>query len=217
MDLLWPPGFRIGLSDQSFSHLALQDVPDQTPGSLEKGEFVGKHALQENTHSEMASHIRRGHQHCILGKPEVGQVRGFGQNEEVSRRWRLNFGKLLSEVFNEDVVQAPAELLWFFADDFEAPVQCFQILFCDESPRLQSLLHVWILGGLGDLLKHLGAPLGIVSSVAKERDENFLRIFGWHKNFSPFFVVLLISLNSTRHVGEEELHKGKGLLTLLAQ
>ena len=101
----------------------------------------------------MARHVGSSDQHHVLGKAQVSQVCGFGQKEEVFPNRRLYFGEFLLEVLNEDVVQTPGKLLGFFANDFEALVQCFKILLRDKSPRFQSFLHVWILGCLAEFLK----------------------------------------------------------------
>jgi hypothetical protein len=85
----------------------------------------------------------------------------------VSGDWRLYFGEVFFKVFHEYLVQTPAQLHGFLADDFEAPIQRFQIFFRDESARFESLLHVWILGYLAELLIQLGGPLGVIPSVAK--------------------------------------------------
>jgi hypothetical protein len=49
-------------------------------------------------------------------------------------------------------------------------------------------------------LKRFGAPLGVVSRVAKQCHENFLGISGWHKNIFSFFKKLFfIGLTADFH------------------
>lgn len=63
--------------DQSFSHLAFDDVPDKTPSPLEERQLVSKYAFQKNTNAVVSGHVGCRDQHYVLGKPKMSQVGGF--------------------------------------------------------------------------------------------------------------------------------------------
>src|SRR6516162_5675755 len=94
----------------------------------------------------------------------------------MSRCWRLHFGKLASEIFQENLLQSSTKLDGLLSNDVEALIQRFEVLLCDKSSCLQSLLNIWIFGCLADFSIQLRAPLRIPASVTQEHKEHFLWI-----------------------------------------
>ena len=59
---------RIKRSSRQFKGvLALNGLPDQATGTLDKGELVGEAAFQQNTDAKVASHIGHCDQSNVLG------------------------------------------------------------------------------------------------------------------------------------------------------
>src|SRR6516225_10803165 len=110
----------------------------------------------------------------------MSQVDGLGENIQMPRRWRLDFREFSFEIINEHFVQASSQLDRFLVNHFKTLIESFKILVRNKSPCLQSLLHVGILSFLADLSIEIGCPLGVVPSIAKEQEENFLRILDGH-------------------------------------
>ena len=105
------------------SHLVLDQVPDQTPGSFNERELVRKAGLEQDAHPVVAAHIGCLDESHVLCDTQVNQMEGLGQDEKVLRRRRLDLGELLAELVDENVVKASIELHGLFADEFEALIE----------------------------------------------------------------------------------------------
>ena len=92
----------------SFLDVTCDDVSDEPSVAFKEGHFVGEYTFQKNTHAEVTCDIRRSDEHRVLCEPEVSQMDGFRQNEDMSRCWGLYFPEFSLEVLQEDLLETSA-------------------------------------------------------------------------------------------------------------
>src|SRR5215467_8992710 len=99
----------------------------------------------------------------------------FGQNEQVPGNRTLN------------LIQTTCKLHRLLADNLEASIKFFQTLLGDERTRVQGFFNLRVLCQLAKFLVYFPCSFSALANVAKERQEDVLRISGWH-DFSPSMI-----------------------------
>jgi hypothetical protein len=97
---------------------------DQTACPFSESELIGETTLQQYADTEVPSGVGHFDQSHVFTNAKMNELLRFGKDEQLSYHWRLNLGKVLAEVLNDDVVQASSELDGLLPDQFEALIEC---------------------------------------------------------------------------------------------
>src|SRR5579863_7270689 len=101
----------------------LDDVSDQSAGSLDEGELLGETGLEQHSDAVVAGHVGGGNQRHVLTDTQMSQVVGLSQYVELLGDRRIDLGQFLAEVFSEHFHQASVRLHRLLADKLEALVE----------------------------------------------------------------------------------------------
>ena len=144
-------------------------MSDETACPFGEGELIGKTTLQQYADTEMACHVGHFDQSDVFTYPKMNELLSLRENEQMSCHWRLNLGKVLTKVLNNDVVQASSELDRFLPNQFEALIKCRLNFVCYEDSGFQSLFYIWTLGNFAELFENLRGALIALPEIASAR------------------------------------------------
>src|ERR1700757_4575026 len=116
--------------------LPLDDVYDESTHSFSKYDLLGEAALKQHAYSVVAGHFSGSNQRLVFTNVQMNPLAYLGQNVKLPCDRRLDVGQLLTEILDEDLLQAVAQLYRVVTDELEALIELFDHLLREEYSRL---------------------------------------------------------------------------------
>jgi hypothetical protein len=115
---------------------SLDDVSDESTRSFGKWDIIRETALKQHAYATMAGHFGDRNQRLVFTNAQMNPLASLGQYVKLSRDRRLYIGQLLTEILDEDLLQAPAQLYRLLPDQPEAVIELFDHSLREEYSRV---------------------------------------------------------------------------------